>query len=82
MTMSENEEKEEAPLKCIWDVLTECRHPEWFDTAQKFIDSVATDMAGTIDVVEHQFEKLKEGCKICLFAEMGRQLRLLSVRSQ
>lgn len=67
---------------CNWDTYTECRHPQWWDNAQQTIDSMNLSIPEVAQHVEFQFDKLKEGCKLCLFAEIARQLRLLSVRSQ
>ena len=75
-------ENENEVTMCVWDTLAECRHPEWFKTAQEFIDSMGLSIPDSIQVVEHQFEKLKEGCKLCLIADLNRQIRLLRVTGQ
>lgn len=67
--------------KCNWDHLVECRHPEWWENAQQMIDSMSLSLPEVAGQVEFQFDKLKEGCKLCLIANLNRNLRLLSVRS-
>lgn len=68
--------------KCNWDHLAECRHPEWWENAQETIDSMNLSIPEVVGQVEFQFDKLKEGCKLCLIADLNRNLRLLSVRGQ
>lgn len=75
-------EVKEETQKCNWDHLTECRHPEWWTNAQQILDSMNLDIVGVVEQVEVQYDKLKEGCKMCLIADLNRQIRLLSVRGQ
>jgi len=74
-------EKENEIMKCVWDTLTECRHPLWFENAQEYLNASKLSIAGILEETESQFDKLKGGCKLCLFGEMARQLRLFSVRA-
>lgn len=73
-------EKREEVQKCNWDHLTECRHPGGWTNAQNVLDSMGLSIVGCIEQTEYQFEKLKEGCKLCLIADLNRNLRLMSVR--
>lgn len=81
MNMEKSDERLERFDQCNWDSLTDCRHPEWWITAQKTVDAMHLSIAEIPHGIEYQFDKLKEGCKLCLIAEIGRQLRLLSARS-
>ena len=73
--------KEKPQDRCNWNPLAECRHPEWWRTAQEYVDSVKWTMEEGISTVESQFLKVKEGCKMCLMAEIARQLGLLRLGS-
>lgn len=70
---------DEETQKCNWDHKTDCRHPEWWESAQNIIDSMNLSLGEVTQQVEMQFDKLKEGCKLCLIADLNRQIRLLRI---
>lgn len=64
------ESRDTAPPVCNFDEYTECRNQQWFAPVSILDEHIE---AYTRDV--------KESCKICILAEISRQLRLLAVRT-
>lgn len=72
-------EENDKPLACRWAEIGDCRHPDWFEESQGYLDTLSI---GTVVTEYDRISRhLKEGCALCLMAFIGRALHLTSART-